>query len=227
MKCLYANWIDFKRIFFPAEQAGQYDLNYAKKAESHYFSEIVGKEIKLIIDNLPHIPKNILDVGCNTGLPLAHLCEVFHAQGMGIDINTDALVMAKRNYRSKKFKVYNGIDIPADDEQFDHVTLHHVLAHVEDPERVLEEIYRVLKPNGTLSIVTSNAYYKLLQFPLNIMRGFHPDTTILRHFTQRSLLQLLHNSGFEMVFFSTFGPTPSWFPISKFRLRLIYIVRKL
>lgn len=226
MNALYANWIDFKRIFFPAKQGGQYDLSYAKKAESHYFSDIVGKEIKLIIDNMPHVPKNILDVGCNTGLPLAHLCEFFHAQGMGIDINVDALVMAKRNYNNR-FKAYNGANIPADNGQFDHVTLHHVLAHVEDPERVLEEIYRVLRPNGTLSIVTSNAYYKLFQFPLNVMRGFHPDTTILRHFTPGSLLKLLHNNGFEVVFFSTFGPTPSWFPISKFRLRLIYILRKL
>jgi uncharacterized protein YbaR (Trm112 family)/SAM-dependent methyltransferase len=39
-------------------------------------------------------------------------------------------------------------DIPFKDESFDGVVIQAVLEHVVDPQRCVEEIYRVLKPNG-------------------------------------------------------------------------------
>jgi len=49
-------------------------------------------------------------------------------------------------------------DIPAAGAHFDQVLLFHVLASVSDPARVLREVHRVLRPGGTLALVTLAAH---------------------------------------------------------------------
>jgi len=39
------------------------------------------------------------------------------------------------------------------DEEFDYVVLSHVIAVVDDPEQLLKEVLRVLKPNGQVFIL--------------------------------------------------------------------------
>ena len=47
-----------------------------------------------------------------------------------------------------KFQIIDAEDIPYDDCSFDIVIANHMLYHVEDIEKALSEIYRVLKPGG-------------------------------------------------------------------------------
>jgi phosphatidylethanolamine/phosphatidyl-N-methylethanolamine N-methyltransferase len=47
----------------------------------------------------------------------------------------------------------NGEDLLFPNEDFDYVVLSHVITVVNDPDRLLEEVYRVLKPNGKVFIL--------------------------------------------------------------------------
>ncbi|MDR2041090.1 MAG: class I SAM-dependent methyltransferase [Tannerella sp.] len=45
-------------------------------------------------------------------------------------------------------------DIPFPDQSFDYILCFHVLAHVPDEKKAIEEMYRVLKPGGTALVAT-------------------------------------------------------------------------
>lgn len=68
------------------------------------------------------------------------------------DFSKGMLEDAKRGIQNKalnfKYQVIDAEDIPYEDESFDVVIANHMLYHVDDIEKVLSEIYRVLKPGG-------------------------------------------------------------------------------
>ena len=47
----------------------------------------------------------------------------------------------------------DGENLQFPDCYFDYVVLSHVITVVDDPEKLLEETYRVLKPNGKIFIL--------------------------------------------------------------------------
>lgn len=60
-------------------------------------------------------------------------------------------------------------DLPFDDESYDFILCNHVLEHIPDDTRAMQEIYRVLKPGGTA----------ILQIPQDLNRtDTHEDDSI-------------------------------------------------
>ncbi len=78
-------------------------------------------------------------------------------------------------------------EIPVDEGRFDHVVLTQVLEHVPEPERVLAELHRVLKPGGTLWL-TAPFFYAEHERPYDFFR-----------YTQFGLRRLLESVGFEVL----------------------------
>ena len=86
----------------------------------------------------------ILDVGANGGEFMEVLkrdrgCDVY-----GIDVSETCVAEAKK--RGIDVILANGHEIPFPDATFDVVYLNEVLIHVFEPEKVLREVKRVLKP---------------------------------------------------------------------------------
>ena len=81
---------------------------------------------------------SVLDVGCGSHKILP--------EAVGVDINLwcrpDIIASAG--------------NVPVPDNCFDHVTCLEVIEHIDDPPRVLDELYRVLKVDGSLLITTPN-----------------------------------------------------------------------
>ena len=102
-----------------------------------------------------------LDVGCGWDARLLRSVEPYIAYGVGIDRKAPDL-------RSDKLRTIRGdieARLPFEASAFDVVSLLAVLEHVSDPLRVLIEIRRVLRPNGTLILtVPSPAAKPLLEF---------------------------------------------------------------
>lgn len=224
----YNNTLDFLKLFFPNRYVkDKYDLSYAYKADNHALNTQSIKEIEWVGNKVN--PQNIiLDIGCNTGRPLALLAKLWNSEhGFGVDINHDAIDIAVSNFESLKFQIFDGLKLPFDDCNFDHVMIHHVIGHVQDPVKILEEVYRVLKPNGTLSIITPNYWYKFYQYPINIIKNFNPDLTILRYYSKRSLIKLVTNCGLKLNSIEISGPYPSFFKFNYAKLRILTIAKKL
>jgi SAM-dependent methyltransferase len=77
--------------------------------------------------------------------------------------------------------------LPHDDESFDAVLLTQVLEHVPDPARVLAELYRILRPGGTVHI-TVPLVWELHELPYDYYR-----------YTPASLTTLMEAAGFGDV----------------------------
>lgn len=74
---------------------------------------------------------------------------------VGIDYGLESL---KKN-KSIKHKIRGDITgLPFKDETFDLITSNMVLEHVKYPEKLLKEVYQILKPNGIFILHTPNLY---------------------------------------------------------------------
>lgn len=89
-----------------------------------------------------------LDIGCGVG----YASEILHANNFdiyGIDIADDAIKLAQQRIPSGNFTLANSNgQIKFDDSYFNNITCLGVLEHIENPESIVSESYRVLKNNG-------------------------------------------------------------------------------
>ena len=104
----------------------------------------------------------VLDVGCGSGDALRLLVRTFPAVGeaVGLDKNLDRYAanhaQASGEARQISFRSGNGQALPFDDSSFDRVLCVDVLEWVSDPVQALQEIRRVLRPEGVALIVHSD-----------------------------------------------------------------------
>lgn len=87
----------------------------------------------------------VVDFGCGTGWYAKHLAVTFDV--IGVDVSEYARAATKR--RTPSVDVVAGLEsIP--DDSVDLVTSLHTFEHIADPQPVMNEVSRVLRPGGTL-----------------------------------------------------------------------------
>lgn len=99
--------------------------------------------------------RSVLDVGCGTGLNLQYLSHFGQAQG--IDIAEEAIQYCNERGIQNVQQIESQLPLPFKDNSFDLITLLDVLEHIDDDQSTLNELYRILKPNGTF-LITVPAY---------------------------------------------------------------------
>ncbi len=119
--------------------------------------------------------KHVLDVGCGTGA-LTRECLRRGSRATGIDINPAMLTVAEREAPGATFRVGDACDLPFPDSVFDHVVSQAALMFVPNAERALAEMARVLRPGGSLALLTwasliDNAAYDVLAGYVRDMKG--------------------------------------------------------
>lgn len=93
-----------------------------------------------------------LDIGTGYGIVASELSKFFKSV-TSIDIADERL--QKDGY---DFKVYNGTLMPFAEASFDVVIANHVIEHVSDQRKTLDEICRVLKPDGVCYVAVPNRW---------------------------------------------------------------------
>lgn len=112
----------------------------------------------------------ILDAGCGDGFYLHLLSRLGKYQITGLDFDKNALKSAKKNLKGvKNVTIMHGsvLELPFKANSFNKVILTEVAEHLPDDLQGLKEIYRVLKPGGTLVLTVPNHNYPLLWDPVN------------------------------------------------------------
>jgi phosphatidylethanolamine/phosphatidyl-N-methylethanolamine N-methyltransferase len=101
------------------------------------------------INKLPH--GKLLDVGVGNG---SHLKYYKRHNITGIDTSLEMLNKARSSNNNRVELIeMNGEDLSFSSGSFDYVVLSHVIAVVDDPEQLLLEVYRVLRPGGHVFIL--------------------------------------------------------------------------
>ena len=145
---------------------------------------------------------SVLDIGCATGTFLKNMQDNGW-QAVGIELNAVASDYARSTLN---LEVHTGMleDITFPDDNFDVVTLWDVFEHVINPKATLNEIRRILKPNGMVVIATPNP--KSLEAKLFGPHWCGWDRPRHLHLTTPDVLSLyLHEAGFTNIVFDSFG----------------------
>ena len=140
----------------------------------------------------------ILDVGCGTGLNSEALRAMGHMV-QGVDISQAAIEQYEaKGFTGKAGNLEAGLDFP--DAAFDAVLFSEVVEHLTMPERVLDEINRVLKPGGKLVLSTPNSAFWVYRvgavFGYTLSELQHPKH--FQFFSIRSLRKALTAAHFRI-----------------------------
>ena len=154
-----------------------------------------------LIDFDGYTGRPVLEVGCGAGVDLARFAKG-GARVTGVDLAPSAIELARANFEQQglhgDFRVANGEQLPFQDDSFDLVFAHGVVQYTANPEGLVKECRRVLKPGGEAifqvynRISWLNALSKLMKVGLE-----HEDAPVLLKFSLGEFRRLL--SGFEQV----------------------------
>lgn len=99
-----------------------------------------------------HSGERVLEVGCGTGCDLLQFAK-HGAVATGVDVTPKHLELARRRVGTMATVVEaDARGLPFPDASFDYVYSHGVLHHSDEPRRIVEEIFRVLRPGGYFNV---------------------------------------------------------------------------
>ena len=130
-----------------------FSATYDEGRDKGYHAYLDEAEFALV---RPHLAgASVLEVGCGTGLILERLAALAE-EAVGIDLSPGMLERA----RARGLQVLEGsaTALPFEDARFDLVCSFKVLAHVEEIERALTEMARVVRPGGRVILEFYNAH---------------------------------------------------------------------
>jgi len=140
---------------FQEENSEFYDLEYCLATEYRYFSGAHRSRIENVLGTIGDVAgRRSLDIGCGMAY---FTCELRKrgAEVTGIDSSNASISFAKGRFPDLDLRVHSAYDLKSFDvESFDLVTLIDVIEHLSDPQKVVEGIHRVLKPDGRLVLAT-------------------------------------------------------------------------
>jgi SAM-dependent methyltransferase len=130
-------------------------------------------------------PDSVVDLGCGSGDSV----DRFRAANprvswLGVDVQSSPEV-AERTRTDADFRTFDGIHLPLGDASVECVYCKQALEHVRQPEPLLRDVVRVLRPGGLLAGSTSH------------LEPFHSLSTW--NYTSYGLSLLLEDAGLEVL----------------------------
>jgi len=143
-----------------------------------------------------HNSGNLMDLGCGLGYFLdgAVKDKTYHC--VGVDISEEAINYVKDTFG---YKVFNENELDTFEvNSFDVITQWHVMEHVHSLNERMIQLYKLLKPDGTMFIAVPNSNswdaknYKEFWDGYDVPRHLY-------HFNQNSFKLLMEKHGFKIV----------------------------
>lgn len=127
------------------------------------------RRARIILENL-HLKdgEKILDLGCGRGFYIKIISQLYrNVEIFGIDNNTKYVEIARK--LNKNVILGDAGDLPFPNSCFDRVVCSEVLEHINDDNKVISEIHRVLKNKGFALISVPNKKYPFWLDPINFL----------------------------------------------------------
>lgn len=142
---------------------------------------------KGILRNRHFLQGRMLDFGCGNK-PYAALLP--NVEYIGLDFDTE---VSRQNIQQTVDFFYDGKTFPFPENHFDSAFSSEVLEHVFNPDEILRELYRVLKPGGHL-LLTCPFFWPEHEQPYDYAR-----------YSSFGLKHLMEKAGFEAVQYEKAG----------------------
>ena len=197
-----------------------------------------GRPFSLFVDFDALEGKDVLDVGCGSGIATQLLAEA-GAKVTAVDLTEWAVATTSRRLAAfglpGEVRQEDAEGLPFADASFDLVFSWGVIHHSSDMDRALAELVRVLRPGGQLVLMVYHrrslffAVYRGFQrfLPLARRLGLHfegaregeTEGLVARHFSVAELREKLERAGLRDVWVQPYGQDAELLPLPR-RIRL-------
>jgi SAM-dependent methyltransferase len=113
---------------------------------------------------LPSQPR-VLEVGSGTGCITSWTSGVLKTPAWGIDIDYPTVQFARRNDHISGYAQADGAALPFSTDNFDLVFCHFLLLWTPDPEQILREMKRCVRPQGWIIAFAEPDYDARIDYP--------------------------------------------------------------
>lgn len=161
------------------------------------------KDNKLSYTSFNLIKKDsyILDIGCGLGIDCLELSFLTGEKGkvIGVDISDTLIkeatsISLKHKINNISYQTMDAHELEFKDETFDCVCIRRSLQHMVNPQKVINEILRVLSPNGIFIIIEPDRGSSIINHPdrqLTRMIMTYTEEVVRNPWIGRQLKQLL------------------------------------
>jgi SAM-dependent methyltransferase len=161
--------------------------NLDKIEENHWWYKERRRILKLLLRKF-EVKGTALDIGAGAGRNTRVLLE-HGLDALAIENEETGINLCKKNH----IPCLQGdvLNLPFAENSFSLITLMDVLEHIEDHEKAIKEIYRILKVNGKL----------ILSVPLDMKLWSSHDEISLhkRRYDRKEILQLIEKERFDII----------------------------
>jgi ubiquinone/menaquinone biosynthesis C-methylase UbiE len=169
--------------------SGQTGIKMYKDPKAHY------KSFNIILNKLKLSPEDeYLEIGCGGGVLLKKALETV-AFAAAIDHSPDMVELSKEKTReyAEKTEIIQGDagQLPWTDGRFSAAASANMFFFVEEPQKVLNEVYRILNPGGRFVMVTMGK--GILG---TIIFGWLYS---LRTYSDKQMIAMLEQAGFSTI----------------------------
>ncbi|NOX58078.1 MAG: class I SAM-dependent methyltransferase [Planctomycetes bacterium] len=176
------------------------------KPDSMYDSYIHKWRGERILELMKPIQGKVLDIGCFDGTIAGKIIKQGDKEVYGMDRMASALELAKTHGVKTIHADIDEQNTDFADGYFDAALATGVLDSLFDPDGVIEELNRVLKPGGTLIVSLPNLAClsnRTLMFfgkpPWQVQAGAREGLGTMRYFTMGTLTDLVERCGFKVT----------------------------
>jgi ubiquinone/menaquinone biosynthesis C-methylase UbiE len=138
---------------------------HEKRIREAFFDGLITLRAFGLLDKQLMAGRTLLDLGCGEGNVVWAATALGTSETVGVDAVPKQCWAAACHAAGRgdvRFLIGGVTDLPFEDETFDIVLAHLLLHHVAPIERVLEEVFRVLRPGGVFTAMEPSPFTGLL-----------------------------------------------------------------